>query len=447
LEIPKSILDNIPPTVKNIRLAAVAFKSSKLFQVKKKKTITGEDFDVNTNILSVEFRGQSMRNLTQPIIMKFNSLNKSLQPHDKKCAYWKFSNRSWSTEGCTLHSEDVGNNLYTCHCDHLTNFAMLFNSVQPLSTVHRNILSIITNVGLSLSLIGASLTFIAHAIFPSLRESTPPKLLMNLCVSVIILSILFLAGADNNDYSDTACSVIAGLIHYSFLTVLFWGGIEAFHSARGLVFPMKTEISKFLIKAMVIGWGVPIIFPLIGGLAMTDDYGLFSDEKSCVVHGNSFFLLQLTPSVIILVTNIVALCAIMYSLNASSMKYSANSLKLKDRFRIIIAFMILFGFTWLLGLLVINNDILIFQYLFCILSTLQGFYIFGFYCVRNQKIRKYARALLSGKRVLVNDDYSNSTLSQKRKHRCETMETTVSSLSTGNGNQYNTSSSEKKGSF
>jgi len=59
--------------------------------------------------------------------------------------------------------------------------------------------------------------------------------------------------------------------------------------------------------------------------------------------------------------------------------------------------MILFGLTWLFGFLTIDNDIVAFQYLFCIASSIQGLYVFVFYGLRNKKIRLYWTALLRGK--------------------------------------------------
>ena len=61
---------------------------------------------------------------------------------------------------------------------------------------------------------------------------------------------------------------------------------------------------------------------------------------------------------------------------------------MKERLRIIIAFALLLGLTWVFGFLVVSNDIVAFQYIFCVLSTLQGFFIFLFYCVRNKNIRE-----------------------------------------------------------
>ena len=68
--------------------------------------------------------------------------------------------------------------------------------------------------------------------------------------------------------------------------------------------------------------------------------------------------------------------------------YSHNAMTPRERLRIIAAFILLFGSTWIFGFLVVSNDIIAFQYIFCVLNSLQGFFVFLFYCVRNQNVRK-----------------------------------------------------------
>lgn len=92
--------------------------------------------------------------------------------------------------------------------------------------------------------------------------------------------------------------------------------------------------------------------------------------------------------------NIVALFAIMRSLIFTPGKDSVNALKFHERFRIAVVFMVLFGVTWVFGFFVVNNGNVVFQYLFCILSGLQGLYVMIAYCVRNKKIRLYWMAML-----------------------------------------------------
>ena len=148
---------------------------------------------------------------------------------------------------------------------------------------------------------------------------------------------------------------------------------------------------------------------------------------SCLVRGTPFYFLELAPIAIVLAFNIVSLVAIMLSLNKTQ-KYSASTLSMKDRLRIIVAFMILFGITWTFGFLVINNDIIIFQYLFCIIASLQGLFIFGFYCLRNPKVRKYSRAIFRGEKL---GEIRRNSINYQKKPRTQTFESTLTRDSDG----------------
>lgn len=93
-----------------------------------------------------------------------------------------------------------------------------------------------------------------------LRETIPPKILMNLCGAIIFMNIVFLVGVERGGKSKEACQSVAFLLQYFFLAIFCWSGVEGFHSARGLVFPMKSEISRFVLKAFAFGWGESLLF-------------------------------------------------------------------------------------------------------------------------------------------------------------------------------------------
>ena len=50
--------------------------------------------------------------------------------------------------------------------------------------------------------------------------------------------------------------------------------------------------------------------------------------------------------------------------------------------------MVLLGLTWLFGAMAIGGARLVFQYLFCIFNSLQGFAIFWFHCLRQEEVRQ-----------------------------------------------------------
>ena len=47
----------------------------------------------------------------------------------------------------------------------------------------------------------------------------------------------------------------------------------------------------------------------------------------------------------------------------------------------------LLGLTWVFGLLIVNENALVFAYIFVILNTLQGVLLFFFHVLRHERVR------------------------------------------------------------
>ena len=104
--------------------------------------------------------------------------------------------------------------------------------------------------------------------------------------------------------------------------------------------------------------------------------------------GYPFYITLLPPIILVLIMNYIALVSIIFALQKSSERYKHNPRGFRDRLRIIAVFTSLFGLTWTFGFLVLSNDIVAFQYILCIISGSHGLFIFLYYVVRNEKVRK-----------------------------------------------------------
>merc|ERR1719189_2469546 len=74
-----------------------------------------------SDVISVSTSTSKTVNLSKPVTFL-------LQNHGDRnvsCAFWSFNDSSWSRDGCvTLCHNDTHTK---CSCDHLTNFALIFN--------------------------------------------------------------------------------------------------------------------------------------------------------------------------------------------------------------------------------------------------------------------------------------------------------------------------------
>ena len=105
----------------------------------------------------------------------------------------------------------------------------------------------------------------------------------------------------------------------------------------------------------------------------------------------------MAPVLFVILINTLTFSLIMYKLatrppNAADPDRSSEGLlKIKRAFGILI----LVGITWMFGFFAVREARLVFQYLFAIFNSLQGFAIFVFYCVIQKKVRECWWALLT----------------------------------------------------
>ena len=119
-----------------------------------------------------------------------------------------------------------------------------------------------------------------------------------------------------------------------------------------------------------------------------------------MVHGYAFFIAVLVPVGTILLANSVVLSIVIYKVHQNVKEKSLSSCKgstkkkpvtitekMATEARIAFACNFLLGITWAFALLAVGQATMVFQWLFCIFNSLQGFFIFLFYTVRNQDVR------------------------------------------------------------
>lgn len=108
-----------------------------------------------------------------------------------------------------------------------------------------------------------------------------------------------------------------------------------------------------------------------------------------MVYANPFYVSVAAPVAAIMLANIVILVMVTFKYHRS-MKHTPTSgaARVISDARIAFACNIILGTTWILAFFAVGEATMIFQYLFCITNSLQGFLIFLFYVVQNQDVRK-----------------------------------------------------------
>lgn len=79
------------------------------------------------------------------------------------------------------------------------------------------------------------------------------------------------------NFTAHVLQVTAVLLHYALLASFCWMAVEAFYMYIALVL-VFSYIKKFMVKVMLVGWGVPVIIVAITLAIDVNNYDVINDE-------------------------------------------------------------------------------------------------------------------------------------------------------------------------
>ncbi|XP_053296833.1 adhesion G-protein coupled receptor G6 isoform X2 [Pleuronectes platessa] len=412
---------------------------------------------LNSGILGASVANLSISGLKDNVVIHLR--NNEPVPEDFKavCVFWDFAinngSGGWNENGCSvLNSTD---DMTTCGCNHLTSFAILLNLArQPLTDpVQATILTFITYIGCGISAIFLSITLLTYLAFGKLRKDIPSKILIQLCLSLLLLNLVFLIDAWLALYPDALglCISTAWFLHYFLLVSFTWMGLESVHMYLALVKVFNNYVSHYMLRFSFAGWGIPMIVVIIVIAVDKDNYGLvsygkFSDgptDSFCWLKNDiafyvsvvAYFCVVFLFNVVMFVVVVVQLCRIKRQ-NPHNMQHRTT---LQD-VRSLVGITILLGLSWGFAFFAWGPVNLAFMYLFAIFNSLQGFFIFVFHCAVKENVRRQWRIYLCcGKMRLAENMEWSRTATQKTTKKSSV--TRLTSLQSSQSSQSNSSSS------
>nr|XP_018896103.1 PREDICTED: latrophilin Cirl-like isoform X3 [Bemisia tabaci] len=364
---------------------------------------------INSKVISASLGKGRHIQLNEPVTICLKHLQTE-NVSSPVCVYWDYIQRYWSDEGCHVA---LTNNTHTvCQCNHLTHFAILMDvHTTDLMAPHQVALQIITYIGCIISILCLMLAVITFQIFRGLKcdRVTIHK---NLCACLLIAELLFLVGISRTD-QQFLCGAIAAALHFFFLCAFAWMFLEGFQLYVMLIEVFEAEKSR-VCWYYTFGYGVPLLIVLTSCLIDPLSYGT---NRYCWLRADNFFIFSFVgPVVIVILANVVFLSMAIYMMcrhsntsvtmkskehsrlaSASGKEESALQSKLQSHLawlRGAIVLVFLLGLTWTFGLLYLNEESVIMAYIFTVLNSLQGLFIFVFHCVQNDKVRKEYRKLV-----------------------------------------------------
>uniref|UniRef100_A0A452FD37 Adhesion G protein-coupled receptor E2 n=1 Tax=Capra hircus TaxID=9925 RepID=A0A452FD37_CAPHI len=349
-----------------------------------------------SDVISAFIANKNTENLRSPVTFVFQH---SVTPGPREkvhCVYWEHGqNRSghWDTRGCWVAS--TRDNSTTCQCTHLSIFAVLMAhyGVQEEDPA----LTVITYVGLSLSLLCLLLAALTFLLCKAI-QNTSTSLHLQLSLCLFLAHLLFLTAFDRTE-NKVLCAVIAGALHYLYLASFTWMllvGLHLFLSARNLTVVNYSGINRFMKKAMFpVGYGVPAVIVAISAASRPHLYGT---PTSCWLHSEEGFKWGfLGPVCAIFSVNLAFFLMTLWILKSKLCSLNSEVSTLQNTRMLTFkatAQLSILGCTWFLGLLQVGPAAHIMAYLFTIINSLQGVFIFLVYCLLSQQVREQYRKWL-----------------------------------------------------
>ncbi|KAI1884489.1 hypothetical protein AGOR_G00226910 [Albula goreensis] len=390
-----SMTIDLPAIAKNNNGSAAAV----LMSVSGMEKLMGPSFfetenvtEMYSDIITATLPKTNHRELPDPV--KFTISHKeTFQAGMVTCVYWddKGEEKHWSVDGCTA---TFSNETHTvCSCTHLSTFAILLQTEEQAED--DELLEWINLICMAVGLV-----FLGLAILSFLLCSWNPKInntaRLHLSISLFLGHLLFLVGVSRTE-NEMVCAAIAGLLHFLFLSSFVFMLLETlqlFLLVRSLsqVRVIQKEGLRPL-YLLLIGYGAPVVVVGVSGGVYSDGYG--SENQCWLKKERSFQWSFIGPVAAILALNLVSFCVVIWCLRPTLANMKSDVSQAKDTrliiFKIVAQFFIL-GCTWILGFF---QSTTMLKYLFIILNSQQGTFIFIVHCLLNKEVRAEYKSWLS----------------------------------------------------
>uniref|UniRef100_A0A8C5T582 Adhesion G protein-coupled receptor G3 n=1 Tax=Malurus cyaneus samueli TaxID=2593467 RepID=A0A8C5T582_9PASS len=298
------------------------------------------------------------------------------------CVFWDGSKGGWHSGGCVTQPGDKGT---VCSCDHLTFFTLLLNPALDGSTAKHS----------TRPCSAVTPPFLVPVGTPRCRfrfEDTVRinlGLHMNLVGSLLLLNLAFLlnSGLSGRTHPRT-CRVLGGLTHYSLLCCFTWTALEGCQLYLLFVKVLGIYIHHYLAKLCLIGWGFPVV--VVGVAGVIGSYGEYSIQTTDQLPWLSLFRCWITSKHLLVhyITNCgyfgliflfnMAVFGVVTQKSCSLQGTGAVQGYRKPWKVALVAagLFCLLGATWALAFLTYGISSAPVLYLFTILNSLQGLFIF-----------------------------------------------------------------------
>ncbi|XP_066552865.1 adhesion G protein-coupled receptor B3 isoform X2 [Amia ocellicauda] len=226
---------------------------------------------VNSKIIAVTVRPEPKIAESHLEIELAHLTNGTMNPY---CALWDStimndSWGSWSTKGCKTVLTDASHT--KCLCDRVSTFAILAQQPREITMEYSGVPSVTLIVGCGLSCLALITLAVVYAVLWRYIRSERSIILINFCLSIICSNILILVG-QTQTHNTGVCTMTTAFLHFFFLASFCWVLTEAWQSYMAVTGKVRTRLIRK--RFLCLGWGLPALVVAISmGFTKAKGYG------------------------------------------------------------------------------------------------------------------------------------------------------------------------------
>ncbi|NWH24339.1 AGRG3 protein, partial [Grus americana] len=384
IQLPREIFQSLSSWTVHVVVTVLNIQQLGMFE---EVNQTGQVLD--NIVVGIMVGETSISGLQDPIQLTFvhEQLPSGVTP---QCVFWDPSKGmagGWSSSGCVTQPRDKRT---VCSCNHLTFFTLLLNPALEKSTARA--LMAVATAGCGVA-VAFSIFTITFCIFLRCRFRSEENLRinlglhMNLMGSLLLLNLAFLLNSGLSARTQLGtCKVLGGFTHYCLLCCFTWMLLEGCHLYLLFVKVLGTYIHHYLAKLCLVGWGFPaLVVGVAGIIGSYGEYIIQTTDHQVIAH-----LCWITSKYLLVhyITNcgyfsLIFLfnMAVFGVVTQKSCCLQGTGVIHQDRKAwkvalVAVGLFCLLGTTWALAFLTHSTSSAPILYLFTILNSVQGIFIF-----------------------------------------------------------------------
>uniref|UniRef100_A0A669CKY7 Adhesion G protein-coupled receptor B3 n=1 Tax=Oreochromis niloticus TaxID=8128 RepID=A0A669CKY7_ORENI len=347
---------------------------------------------VNSKVIAVTVRPEPKATESHLEIELAHLANGTMNPY---CALWDStimndSWGAWSTKGCKTVLTDASHT--KCLCDRVSTFAILAQQPREITMEYSGVPSVTLIVGCGLSCLALITLAVIYAVLWRYIRSERSIILLNFCLSIVCSNILILVG-QTQTHNVSVCIMTTAFLHFFFLASFCWVLTEAWQSYMAVTGKVRTRLIRK--RFLCLGWGLPALVVAVSmGFTKTKGYGT---PLYCwlSLEGGLLYAFVGPAAAVVLVNMVIGILVF----NKLVSRDGILDKKLKHRAGASLwsscVVLPLLALTWMSAVLAMTDKrSILFQILFAVFDSLQGFVIVMVHCILRREVQDAFRCRL-----------------------------------------------------